>query len=66
MIAKAAKREMYYDRAMSPELVERITKGFLWLIDAVFQNSELDFQTAMKLQLIFQVKDTTYKSTALF
>ncbi|MBO4483433.1 MAG: hypothetical protein J5735_06395 [Prevotella sp.] len=45
MIAKAAKREMYYNRAMSPELVERISKGFLWLIDAVIQNSELDFQT---------------------
>ena len=45
MIAKAANREMYYDRAMSPELVERVTKGFLWLIDAVIQNPELDFQT---------------------
>lgn len=37
--------EIYYSRAMNSTLENRLTKDFQWLIDAVIQNPELDFQT---------------------
>lgn len=44
-MGKASSKEMYYNRSMSPNLVEKIKKEYQWLIDVVIQNPELDFQT---------------------
>ena len=44
-MGKETSKEMYYNRSMSPNLVQRITKEYQWLIDAVKHNPELDFQT---------------------
>ena len=41
---KETSKEMYYDRSMSLNLVQKISKEYQWLIDAVKQNPELDFQ----------------------
>ena len=42
---KVTSKEMYYNRAMSSNLVEKIKEEYQWLIDEVIQNPELDFQT---------------------
>ncbi len=44
-MGKETSKDMYYDRAMSPNLVEIITKEYQWLIKEVISNPELDFQT---------------------
>jgi hypothetical protein len=44
-MGKEKSKEMYYNRAMSPNLFTKIKKEYQWLIDAVKQNPELDFQT---------------------
>ena len=44
-MGKESSKEMYYNRSMSPNLVQRITEEYQWLIDAVKHNPELDFQT---------------------
>lgn len=44
-MGKATSKEMYYNRAMSPNLVDKIENEYQWLIDAVIENPELDFQT---------------------
>lgn len=45
IMEKKNKKDIYYDRAMSPNLEAIILKDFKWLIDEVIANPELDFQT---------------------